>query len=136
MEGTGCVVVILLVVAAIVVFVIAQSLERDKAHRAYLESLDLLRSNPTSAALRTETLRLGRAYSNLTRNRKGVTIYDEIMLMNDINAACAAASAASASQPPQLSVEARLEHLASLRSKGLISDDEYADRRKKILDEV
>ena len=40
------------------------------------------------------TLSLGRAYSNPTRDKKGVSLFDEVALSNDIGAACAAAAAA------------------------------------------
>jgi hypothetical protein len=68
-----------------------------------------------------------------------VTLFDEVALMNDINAACGGAPThpmADRSTPIEQSIEARLAKLADLRSKGLINEDEYISRRKRILDEV
>lgn len=61
------------------------------AKRAYELALNELRSNPNSPDIRQTTLRLGREYSALTREHKNVTIFDEIALKNDIDAACAGA---------------------------------------------
>jgi hypothetical protein len=109
----------------------------NQARDAYFDSLRKLKANPTSADLRQTTLQLGRTYSNLTRNQQGVTIYDEVALSNDINAACAGAATLVNTQQPQLqTIESRLQKLAELKSKGLIDEQEYAARRTKILDEV
>jgi hypothetical protein len=135
----------------------------DDARQAYYSSLEQLKRYPTNADLRQRTLGLGRAYSAMTRERKNVTIYDEMALSNDINAACAGApmvafqqmqqqqqqqqyyqqqqQAQQAQQQSQqatssLSTEQRLTKLKDLHDKGMISNDEYAERRKKIIDEV
>jgi hypothetical protein len=108
------------------------------ARDAYFNSLIKLKANPTSADLRQTTLQLGRTYSNLTRSNKGVTIFDEVALSNDISAACAGATNIHENKVPKpdQTIELRLERLAELKAKGLIDDDEYAARREKILDEV
>jgi hypothetical protein len=109
----------------------------NAAKNAYFVALRSLKANPTNPDLRERTLELGRKYSNLTRNKSGVTVYDEVALSNDINAACAGAATivGNASAPSQ-TIESRLQKLADLKSKGLIDDQEYAARRTKILDEV
>jgi hypothetical protein len=109
-----------------------------QARAAYQNSLINLKANPTSADLRQRTLEYGRAYSNLTRNKSGVTVFDEVALMNDINAACAGATTITEkkSTATKQSIEERLVKLAELKSKGLIDEQEYAARRQKILDEV
>jgi len=100
----------------------------------YLTALDQLKNNPSNANLKQNTLLLGREYSALTRHslgqNKAVTIYDEIALMNDINAACAGAATNS-----QM-VEQRLAKLSKLKENNLISEHEYNERRQKILDEI
>ena len=60
---------------------------RSEAKQAYLESLEKLKRDPENPDLREQTLALGRAYA-----RKGVPGFDEVALMNDINAACARAA--------------------------------------------
>jgi hypothetical protein len=120
----------------------AQALEQTKqaqaqAKDAYQNSLVELKANPTSADLRQKTLERGRAYSNLTRNKGGVTIFDEVALMNDIEAACAgAAISENRAGAQKQTIEGRLEKLADLKVKGLIDEQEYAARKQKILDEV
>jgi hypothetical protein len=97
-----------------------------------------LKSDPVNAELRQYALHLGRTYSNLTRNKKGVTVFDEVALMNDINAVCAGATSIAKSHGDReaISIEDRLTRLSELKSKGLISEQEYDSRRQGILDEV
>jgi hypothetical protein len=135
MEGNGCGVLVLVVLAVVVIYNVNRGYQRARARSAYEESLSQLKADPANPDLRGETLRLGRVYSNLTRNGKGVTIFDEVALSNDINAACAGAAGVRGSR--QLpSVEARLQNLLSLRDKDLIDETEYAERRREILKEV
>ena len=70
--------------------------ELREAKASYQASLAKLKSNPTNPDLKQRT-QLGRIYSNLTRRKRGVTIFDEVALMNDINAACAGATLIAAS---------------------------------------
>lgn len=132
--------VILFIVVIIVVGVKAgneQTRQLNAARDAYFDALRRLKANPTNADLRQTTLQLGRTYSNLTRNKSGVTVFDEVALSNDINAACAGAATLVANkQALSQTIESRLQKLAELKSKGLIDDEEYAARRTKILDEV
>jgi hypothetical protein len=107
------------------------------AKNAYFAALRSLKANPTNPDLRERTLELGRKYSNLTRNKSGVTVYDEVALSNDINAACAgAATLFGKTSASSETIESRLQKLADLKSKGLIDEQEYSSRRTKILDEV
>jgi hypothetical protein len=111
----------------------------EAARLAYVESLGRLKSAPTNANLKQHTLALGRDYSNLTRDNKGNTVFDEIALMNDINAACAAATAHTSSysaSPSSATAEDRLRVLNDLKAKGLIDDAELAKRRSEILDSI
>ncbi len=111
-----------------------------QAKAAYEKSLIKLKSNPASADVRQRTLHLGRAYSSLTRSSQGVTVFDEVALMNDINAACGAGVTSPANSEPAASakpsIEQRLERLGELKVQGLLSEEEYHSRRQKILDEV
>ena len=142
-----CGVIFLVVIVFLVVFVQAAMKDNkrqeslfNKARDGYFLSLAKLKKDPTNADLRQETLMLGRNYSELTRKRKGVgnavTIYDEMALMNDINAACAGATVVSQKSEKSLTVEERLAKLSELKEKSLISEEEYETRRQKILDEI
>lgn len=114
---------------------ISRSNQVKKAKENYEKSLAKLKENPTDADLKQATLELGRIYSNLTRDSNGVTTVDEIALMNDINAACAAASSINPLSTSQ-SIEDRLNNLSNLLEKGVISQLEYDSRRKEILDSI
>lgn len=66
--------------------------DRKKAKQEYENALLKLKDDPNNPDLRLETLRLGRLYSDLTRDAKGRSLFDEVAMMNDINAACARAN--------------------------------------------
>lgn len=130
-------------VALMVGILVAISSEKEKkeAKEAYENSLRLLKKDPANSDLRGRTLALGRAYSNLMRDKKGNTIFDEVALMNDINAACAAThqvihSTVAQLSPASLSVEDRLRKLQSLKQSGLIDDDDFARRKREIMEEI
>lgn len=108
-----------------------------EASANYYAALALLKANPVSPDLRERTLGFGRIYSNLTRNNAGLTVFDEVALMNDINAACANVLVSSPPHSPSGStIEGRLAKLSELKDKHLIDDSEYDSRRQKILDEI
>lgn len=137
----GVLVLVVIVVAVNESAARRRAKELKEARDAYQTSLAQLKRNPTNANCRQRTLQLGRVYSNLTRNKKGVTIFDEIALMNDINAACAGATTVDSPpkttyEQPRQPIEERLARLAELKTKGLIDETEYNARRQKILDEV
>jgi hypothetical protein len=133
----GVILFIIVIVIAAVKAGNEQTKQLNAARDAYFDALRRLKANPTNADLRQTTLQLGRTYSNLTRNKSGVTVFDEVALSNDINAACAGAATLVANkQALSQTIESRLQKLAELKSKGLIDDDEYTARRTKILDDV
>lgn len=120
-----------------------KSTMKKSAKDAYEKSLADLSADPNNAGLRKATLTLGRTYANLTRDQKGVTIFDEVALMNDINAACGAAALAShTDNTPQRvasagpSLHDRLKQLEELKHRGLVSDTEYASKRNQLLAEI
>lgn len=132
------VIVVLLVIGSVILGVMKDRVIAE-ARQAYLKSLAALKDRPTDADLKQRTLALGRDYSNLTRDKKGNTLFDEVALMNDINAACAAATAhAGGSSAPAIATtaEERLRTLSDLKAKGLIDDAEFAQRRSEILGSI
>jgi hypothetical protein len=56
--------------------------------------------------------------------------------MNDINAACAAAPSLSTKTEISQTLEQRLAKLSELKEKNLLGEQEYNERRRKILDEI
>lgn len=116
---------------------------REAARVAYHESLQKLKRHPTDADLWSETLALWQEYSGLTRNRKGVAIFDEVALMNDLVAAASGTAAprptgAARSGGPVMirSLEERLAELGQLHRKGLIDEDDFRARKAELLKEV
>jgi hypothetical protein len=73
-----------------VIYLIREARLRE-AERKYRESLFLLRRHPTDPDVREEVLRLGRVYSDLIRDSRKRTLFDEVAIRNDIDAACAGA---------------------------------------------
>ncbi len=112
--------------------------EKEKARQAYISSLEKLKENPTNPNLKQRTLQLGRDYSNLTRNKKGVALFDEVALMNDINAACAAASISELSHGVSSSsnIQEKISTLTSLYEQGVIDEVEFQQRKKQTLDNL
>jgi hypothetical protein len=141
-NDAGCIIFALMAIALFVGLAIlaAQNSGRANALReaqeAYQSSLTALKASPTNADLKGTTLQKGRIYSNLTRNNKGVTMYDEVALMNDINAACAGAGASQPATNNDRSIDERLARLQQLRERELISAQEYEQRRAEIIKEV
>ncbi|MFL1526213.1 hypothetical protein [Pseudomonas sp. O230] len=133
-------VILIAVVVVAVWWAHAQEKAKTEAREAYQRSLANLKADPRNADLRQQTLALGRAYSNLIRDKKGQTVFDEVALMNDINAACAGASERSldvhVAAPPVNDIEARLQKLLSLKERNLIDADEYSSRRREILESI
>ena len=114
---------------------------RDQAYVEYQDSLAQLKRDPGNSDYRQRTLALGRVYSDLLRDKKGNTVFDEVGLMNDINAACASTQHAIHAQatpsPPQVqSIDQRLSTLQSLRERGLIDDQDYQRRKEEILGSI
>jgi hypothetical protein len=111
------------------------------AEEAYQKALHDLRRAPHSSKQREATLLAGREYARVARENKRETIFDEIALMNDINAI---AGQQVSAQPtgrkeqtePQLSYEERLERLQRLAAAGHLTKDEYVEKRRRLLDEL
>ena len=131
-----------------------------QAKHAYENSLAQLRSNPSDPNIHTRTLQLGRDYSKQTRENSAVTVYDEMAVLNDINASSAGGIAAArardlpcptrkqqtytnvsaltrapvptASQS-SMAIQERLKILDELKSKQLITETEYTSKRKDVL---
>lgn len=134
----GCFAIPVLVLLILILEAESQRKKREKAKEAYYSSLEELKHSPSDPELRQEVLELGRDYSRLTRKGK-VVLYDEVALMNDINAACAGASmpgSSSARGRLAATLTERLENLETLRKRGLVSEDEYSSQRARLLDEL
>lgn len=143
------------VIIIVVVIAISISSSNDKQARitalqkSYADSLDLLRSDPTNPTYHEQALQTGRQYSSATRDNKGVTLFDETALANDIRAVTANASQIALAQqqltaedtkkqslPDNQSIAERIAALKMLKEAEMISDEEYESKRKAILDSI
>ena len=156
-EGIGCAITLVAIAIPVAIYLRSQAEEARKRREAaekyraslseaegnYRRMLEILRSNPTDPETREKALSWGRHFAALTRQAVGssVTIYDEVALSNDINAACAGANranhvAVSRESRDSTPLEERLTKLKNLLDKGLISSEEYSEKRMRLLDEV
>lgn len=137
---------IVIPIAAVVHF-FYQSAQKSKrireAERVYNEHLAAFRRSPTDSRIRKQTHTAGRAYSRAAREGGKETLFDEMALRIDIDAIAGALVSKPPPKPPPAppqssakSHEERLLALDDLRRKGLITDEEYNQRRFKILDEI
>ena len=143
MEGTSIAIAIAIIgfIITLILFAYdrdakAREEELQNARSKYDDVLTSLKTNPSDPDMRQKAVEIGRVYSNLTRNKRGVTVYDEMALMNDINAACAGATAISSKAETSPALEERLAKLSELYEKDIINELEYKERRQKILDEI
>lgn len=134
--------IIVIIVVAIAFYIGNQSdKEKQQALEAYRNSLRKLKTDPANSDLRQMTLNLGRVYSNLVRDNKGNTLFDEVALMNDINAACASTQNAIYTQSQistgtQETAESRLVKLNDLYEKRLIDEADYLRRKQEIINSI
>lgn len=116
------------------IWVAIKAVASNAAKGAYSAALSELTADPTNPALRKKTLELGRVYSNAMRNNKGVTTFDEVALLNDINAACGVGTPTRGTT--DLSLQERFNRLEELKAQGLITDHEYQEKRNQLVAEA
>ena len=71
-------VVLLVVVGGYIFIKVGKDRAIERARQAYHRSLSELKQEPANPDLKQRTLTLGRAYSSLTRDSKGRTLFDEV----------------------------------------------------------
>lgn len=122
-----------LLIGGLVVLVlwVAILMMKEDAKKKYVESLEELKKDPNNPGFRQETLRLGRVYSNLMRDGKGQTVFDEVAIQNDILAATA--GAAVAPQGVTRSVAEQVDMLAQLMREGVLSHDEFSRAKAVVI---
>ncbi|MDR3690652.1 MAG: SHOCT domain-containing protein [Fimbriimonas sp.] len=123
---------------------------RESAKFDYDAALAAYRRAPADLALREQAMQAGRAYSLSTRAFRGggsdgsrpyeSRDFDEVALRNDLDLVAEGARflppigpVAADSKP---TVTARLQQVADLYTEGVISEDEYTQRRQEILREI
>jgi hypothetical protein len=149
MDGCFSLIIVIVLVGIGIGIVVTSSQRKalEAARLAYQSSLQQLTTDPSNTPLRQHTLQLGRKYAELARkaagSSKSVTLFDEVALLNDINAACGAAAVSSSAQPAPTgassipsSIEDRLARLNSLRAQGLITEEDFNIKKASLLREI
>jgi hypothetical protein len=120
-----------------------QQAELQQKQQAYTKALNALRAKPTNPALHEQALHRGRIYAAATRENKAVTLFDETALANDIRAVTANAtqttnpvSVSSSAAAPATSIDERINALLKMKASGLITDAEFDQKRKELLDSI
>jgi hypothetical protein len=139
-ESALCLGLLVLIVVMVMVAANNKRKRLEAAEEKYRKSLHQLKKAPNSSDQREATLRAGREYARIARENKRETIFDEMALMNDMNAIAGqqvTSQPATVSHVPQgSSVEERLARLRKLADGGHITEEEYSDRRARLLDEI
>mgnify|MGYP003338828132 CR=1 FL=1 len=109
---------------------------------AYQLALTSLRDDPTNTTLQEQAWSLGRTYVASTQNVKGVIPFTEEMLANNIETIIANTPPKpppvkkDKGTPPVLSLDDRINALIQMRDSNLLSDTEFEQKRKEILDSI
>lgn len=143
---------VVLAVGLAVVFAFEKQYRLVQSRRNYQAALAAVSADPDNNAKATAALAAGRAYARAVRahsGQKGVGLFDEVALQNDLaarrgNRATAPAPSplpapsTSAAAPAELSAKAdrteQLLKLAGLHEKGLLSKDEFEREKRRLLD--
>jgi|NOAtaT_7_FD_contig_111_378355_length_1180_multi_5_in_0_out_0_2 uncharacterized membrane protein len=110
---------------------------QQKLKKQYEDALDALRKSPSNNKLRTTALLAGRKYFEALRNGT-LSIYDEQRIANDLAAISALPQHNNEVKNNSFSndITIKLQKLSELKSAGLISEIEFEEKRKKILDQI
>jgi len=106
------------------------------ARVAYETALEKLSAAPHDNDLRVAALSAGRNYATIARKQagaKGVAVFDEIALQNDLTARLGSGVAASTPAPAAEDRVDKLSKLAELRDKGVLTAEEFESEKRKLL---
>lgn len=106
----------------------------QEAKIGYSAALDQLRKDPGNTELRETALQQGRIYANLARDDRR-SMFDEVALMNDLSAIQPTTQATDPNKTTK-DVKSRLIDLESLYNDGIITKEEFEERRNEILSEL
>lgn len=139
--GLALLAIVLVMVAILKRYLLAQ------AHQKYKAALAALSADPDNNAKSIAALAAGRAYARTARayvGQKGIAIFDEVALQNDLAARrgkgstspqpAAPASGTHAGPAPGTDRSDQLVKLAGLHEKGLLSKDEFEREKRRLLD--
>lgn len=120
-----------------VVMAVSQAKAMAAAKAAYEAALAALSAEPHSNDRRIAALNAGRHYAELARKKagsKGVALFDEVAMQNDLTARLGAGATSPAKTASGGDDRvAKLTKLAELRDKGVLSPEEFDAEKKKLL---
>lgn len=103
----------------------------------YEEAKDKLRKRPFDTNLRSLAVVAGRNYSVFLRGVGLNSFFNEQSIANDLQAIGDPAIGNAIEAKPQSSdASVKLQKLSELKKSGLISEVEFEEKRKKILDQI
>lgn len=129
---------VIILVICISIWVIWQSSKVDKAmpkKEIYDDLLSELRENPNNAYLREKALMAGRDYYGTLRLDGHLTIYDEQAITNDINVALGNGSPIEPHNNSN-NVYKDIEQLANLKDKGILTEEEFDEKKRVLLEKI
>jgi uncharacterized membrane protein len=129
--------VVVFILWAIFTVILKVGVYQQKLKKQYEDALDALRKSPSNNKLRTTALLAGRKYFEALRNGT-LSIYDEQRIANDLAAISALPQHNNEVNNNSFSndITIKLQKLSELKSAGLISEIEFEEKRKKILDQI
>jgi preprotein translocase subunit SecG len=144
MEVVLLVIFITILIGIFIYILVEDSRHRDikNANDSYQLALTSLRDDPTNTTLQEQAWSLGRIYVATTQNVKGVIPFTEEMLANDVETIIANAPPKPApakkdkGTPTVLSLDDRINALIQMRDSNLLSNTEFEQKRKEILDSI
>jgi len=137
-------VVIAMVILGVIIALATTSYKakKEEAYAVFQSALKALTKDPTNLDLKVAATLAGRQYARYSGVGSSETprfLYDEAAITNDINTAIERGTpnvAAPVLLSPDRNREERLAELHDLWSKGLMTEEEYADHRHRILSEI
>jgi uncharacterized membrane protein len=129
--------VVVFIFWAIFTVILKVGVYQQKLKKQYEDALNALRKSPSNNKLRTTALLAGRKYFEALRNGT-LSIYDEQRIANDLAAISALPQHNNEVNNNSFSndITIKLQKLSELKSAGLISEIEFEEKRKKILDQI
>jgi hypothetical protein len=130
-------------ISVIVVIFVAFFKEKDvqaKRWNAYLEAKDRLLEEPSNNKLRDLALQAGREYYASLRGGR-LTIYDEQAIANDLSSIIPTIPQVDKASEHESyigknDIAEKIQKLLELKNSGLISETEFEDKKKKLIDQM
>lgn len=127
--------IVMVIVVIYLIFKLPGIMDKLKLKENYDKALKNLAKEPTNISLRVEALNAGRAYYSNKRNDKKLTIYDEQAIQNDL-APYYTNSNKSANSNEGNNVYKDIEELAKLKDKGILTEDEFNEKKRVLLAKI